>query len=355
MPQPTRTAYDEFAPDALSDSIRVTPPRRQPDESRTDEAAPRPRRVRPKADSRGPQRPSRRRPEPQKPSYNFISFLRDPRTHLGFGIFLCLTAIVMIATCISFLANGAVDQSVIHGRSIAEIKASGDSVETAGGIVGAKLAEWLLVDSFGLASIVLAAYLFIVGLACMRLRRCSFFSLTFRSLFTTVALSVILGLVSFNSDSLFYLGGMHGHNVNVLVSEYADFLGVYALSALLAGLLVAVFFYPLRDLCRAIKKAMPKRKPKAEETQPGAATDETPATTPLDAFEAQPVADDDADEAPAPEPVSGLESFENNDEEHSDSYTEAADPADILDRLQAETLGLDPEPQPEESPQAPKL
>lgn len=338
MPQPTRTAYDEFAPDALSDSRRVKPPRHEYNNGHRDDNQPRTRRPRPTADSHGPRRSAKRRPEPEKPNYNFISFLRDPRTHLGFGIFLCITAIVMMATCISFMANGTIDQSVIHGRTPEEIKAAGDSVQTAGGIIGAKLAEWLLIDTFGVASFVLAIYIFTVGLACMHLRRCSFFSLTFRSLFTTVALSVILGLASFNSDSLFYLGGMHGHNVNVLVSEYADFLGIYALSALLGGLLIAVYFYPLRNMCMAIVRAIPKRKPKpkADETQAPQETADEATSTPLDAFETQPVPEDSDEDASseADKPISALESFK------SDSYTEPADPTDILNQLEAETLGI---------------
>jgi len=315
------TSYDEFAPDALSDSVRVTPPRHNYEarEHRATHTA---------AGNSNPRRNNVRRREPAQPRYTFISFLCDPRTHLGFGIFLCLLSIVMVATTISFISNGAVDQSVVHGRSVSEIVAAGDTVNTAGGIIGAKLAEWLLVDTFGIASLVLAVYLFMVGLACMRLRRCSFFSLTFRSLFTTAALSVILGLTSYNSESLFFIGGNHGHNVNRLVNLYADSLGVYSLSALLAGLLIAVFFYPLRSLCIAIKKALPKRKPKAGTTTETVVNepevrDESILQNTLDAFETQPVADDNEDEMPAV-PKSGIDSFESEPADISD-ITDVAD------------------------------
>ena len=321
MPIPRKsTQYDEFAPDALSDSIRVTPPR-------DNREAPTHRTARPKptADSSGPRKP-RRKATHSEPRYTFISFLCDQRTHLGFGIFLCLLSLVMIATTISFIAHGAVDQSVIHGRTVNEIVSSGDTVETAGGVIGAKLAEFLLVDTFGVASFVPAVYIFLVGLACMRLRGCRFFSLTFRCLFTTVALSVILGLASYNSESFFYLGGNHGHNVNRLVGLYADSLGVYSLSALLAGLLVAVFFYPLRSLCVMIKNAMPKRKPKEEpdtNTGDSNAQEESEQTSTLDAFEMQPTPDDSEEDDGASVTIKGIDSFRTD--------TDVPDIADFSD------------------------
>ena len=215
---------------------------------------------RPVPDPAGPS--PRRQPKPRKKenSYTFISFLKDYRTHLGLGIFLCLTGIVMAVCGISFIFNNSADQSVIHGRTIQEIVAAGDHVENAGGAFGAKLAELMMVSTFGLGSFVLAFYIFVIGLAIMRVRKVSFFSFTFRCLFTAVAISIVIGLISFNRDNLFHLGGSHGYYMNRWLLDYSGALGAYSVMVLLIGLIVAVYLHPLRKFFSLLGKVM-RRKP----------------------------------------------------------------------------------------------
>ena len=93
-------------------------------------------RRRPTPDSTGPQtgRASSRERRPQrapKPQYTFMDFLRDYRTHLGAGIFLCLVAVVMAGCTISFLFNSAADQSVIHAQTLQQAVESGEEVNNA--------------------------------------------------------------------------------------------------------------------------------------------------------------------------------------------------------------------------------
>ncbi len=238
------------------------------DRDRADEA-PRPRRKasasattarrKPVPDPAGPQRKRAPRPQKKEPSYTFIDFLRDYRTHLGVGIFLCLAAVVMAVCGVSFIFSSTADQSVTYGRSISEIVASGDTVENAGGAFGAKLAEWMLVGSFGVGSFVMAFYLFMIGLAVMRVYRVDFFSFTFRCLFTTAAVSVVIGLLSFNRDNLFHLGGAHGYYMNKLLLDYSGALGAYAVMVLLIGLLVAVYLHPLKRFFRLLSGVMRRK------------------------------------------------------------------------------------------------
>lgn len=273
-----------------------TPRTKRPRQTRDAEVRPR---RRPVPDSEGPS--TRRVPKQRRKNdnYTFISFLKDYRTHLGVGIFLCLTALVMAICSVSFIFNNYADQSIIHGRSVAEIVAAGDTVENAGGAVGAKLAEWLLVDTFGVGSFIMAFYLFVIGLVVMRVRKVSFFTFTFRCLFSTVAVSVIIGLFSFNRANLFHLGGAHGYYVNRLLLDYSDALGAYSVSVLLAGLLVAVFLNPLKKFFGLLGKVM-RRKPVEEHT------DET---------------------EPPEKRASVLDSLESDDTDD----TELSDPSDVSD------------------------
>ncbi len=242
-------------------------------------------RPRPVPDSVGPSTASRPKKKtvarPNADRSSSYNFLRDYRVHLSVGLVLCTLALTMAVATVSFIFNAAQDQSVIHGRSIDEIVNSGEAIATAGGALGAKVAEWLLVDTFGVASFVLVVYLFLLGLGCMRVRRTKFFSLTFRCLFTAVALSVILGMLTYNSSGLYNLGGDHGYYINTLVMTYADSLGVFALSALLAGFLVAVYYYPLKSLFGLIGKAFARKKPKNTPVEKPA---EEPVENHLEAF-----------------------------------------------------------------------
>lgn len=238
-------------------------------------------RHRPVPDPDGPRKPRRTRES------DTVSFFRDYRTHLAFGIFLCLLGFVMTITCISFLSSHSADQSVVLNRSIQEIVESGDTVENAGGPVGAKIAEWLLVDTFGIGSFVLAFYVFMLGLAVIRIHKIEFFGFSFRCLFTAAALSIIAGLIGYNRDTLFHLGGNHGYEMNRLLLEYSSELGAYCVSVLLAGILVAIFLNPLKKFFSLLAGVMKRRQaPKA-------------------------VVDNSLDK---PEQTASLDDLENNDE-----------------------------------------
>ena len=206
----------------------------------------------------------RRRPapkqHPRRESYNFVSFVRDYRTHLSLGVIFCLVAFAMVVCGISFLFNHGADQSVTHARTVSEIVASGDIVQNAGGPGGAKFAEWLLVDGFGIGSFILAVYLFLLGLALMKLKRCNFWSLSFRCLFSACAISVIVGLLTYNRADVFHLGGTHGYFVNHLLLQYTGALGAYCTTVALLGILVAVFLKPLTILWNAMSKTFSKHK-----------------------------------------------------------------------------------------------
>lgn len=182
----------------------------------------------------------------------------------------------MTVCAVSYIFNNAADQSVVHGRTIEQIVASGDTVTNAGGAVGAKLGEFMMVNTFGISSFILAFYIFMLGLAVMRVCRIRFFSLTFRCLFSTAAVSMVVGLLSFNRADHFNLGGSHGYYMNKIIFDYADALGAYAVMVLLVGLLVAVFLHPLKTFFNMLGRVMQRKAAVVEPdiaNQPDAGTD----------------------------------------------------------------------------------
>lgn len=117
------------------------------------------------------------------------------------GILLCLSAIVMAVCCVSYFFTYAADQSITHGATLTEMAESPDKVKTYFGAIGVVIARWLLLDSFGIGSFALVVYTFIVGLAVLGVKKIQFFALTFRCLFTAVAVSVIFGFYAFNAST----------------------------------------------------------------------------------------------------------------------------------------------------------
>lgn len=203
---------------------------------------------------------SQRRNTVKSEKYTFIDFLKDGRTHLGTGIVICLFALIMAITGASFLLNYDADQSIIHGHSISEIVASGKQVQNAGGAAGAKLAEIMMVKSFGIGSFVIAFYLFVIGLAIAHIIKIKFFSFTFRCLFTAVAVSIITGLFCYNSSMLFNLGGEHGHYINKWLLDYSGALGQYCVCILLIGLLITIYINPLKHFYSMLAQTIQRRR-----------------------------------------------------------------------------------------------
>ncbi|MDE6311196.1 MAG: DNA translocase FtsK [Muribaculaceae bacterium] len=189
--------------------------------------------------------------KPAQPKYGLKDFFTDYRTHLACGIILCVIAVVMVGVSVSFFFNGQLDQSITHGRSITEIEASGDEVGNAGGIVGARLAKFLMVDTLGIGSFILALYIFLIGLRCMRAVKLNIITLTFKSLYSAVAISLIMGLLTFHSEGFFHLGGNHGYYINDMIQRFSGGLGAYAVAVVLFGGLVAIYLHPLQTFFRA--------------------------------------------------------------------------------------------------------
>lgn len=328
-------SLDEFDGDARRRRPQAETPRRRPASDRTATAERDPERrrpidrdsernsdrrttdrrtPRPVPDSEGPRRPEtrRRRPEQPRRRFSIIEFCRRGSTRLAVGIFLCLFAIVMAVCCVSYFFTYAGDQSITHGATLTEMAESPDKVKTLFGAVGVVIARWLLLDSFGIGSFALVVYTFIVGLAVLGVKKIQFFALTFRCLFTAVALSVIFGFYAFNASTDLPLGGNHGHYINELVMKYSDVLGGFALSLMVIALLAAVYYKPMKTVFAFVKSIIPKPKPKPAPPVEEPAQ-EQPAS-PLDALESDEPADA---EVPAVE------------EEHTESSEEAStDPSD---------------------------
>ncbi len=268
-----------------------------------------------------------KRPAPARkaapPQYGIKDFFTDYRTHLAFGLLLCVIAVVMVGVSVSYFFNGQLDQSITHGRTIREIEASGDEVGNAGGIVGARLASFLMVDTLGIGSFILALYIFLLGLQCMHAVKLNIITLTFKSLYSAIAISLIMGLLTFHSEGFFHLGGNHGYYINDMIQRFSGGLGAYAVAVVLFGGLVAIYLHPLQTFFRVALstfRGVRSKLPESLGDKVGSLRKSSPVTiSSLDEAEEEPV---NAEESSADEPQEETEEEENTEEPGEKEETE---------------------------------
>lgn len=217
---------------------------------------------------KSPQRPSsssgQRAPKTKETEKNWLENTKENvtsfRSRLAIGITLAIISLTMLIVLISFLKSGGVDQSIAANGTIEQIASAPEGVANAGGAFGAKLSHILFVDGLGIGSFILAFYLAYVALALFGVVKIKFWQFTFKCLFTAVALSIIIGLLTYNTESIVHWGGNHGHYVNQWLYHVSDVIGAYAVSIFLLGMLVVMYLHQIHSFYANASGTITKRR-----------------------------------------------------------------------------------------------
>ncbi|MDE7142184.1 MAG: DNA translocase FtsK 4TM domain-containing protein, partial [Muribaculaceae bacterium] len=226
------------------------------------EPEPRQPNIKPKASAKRPQKEKKPFPNPFKGIWEFFC---DRRTHAVLGVGLICLALYIVVTAISFLRYGGADQSVVTSMDLPEIVVSGAKVENHGGPLGAALAQSVFAQGLGLGSLALIVYLAVIGLGLMGIRKCRFWSATFKTLLVGISTSVVLGLASLWLGLDVNLGGTHGRYVNILIQSYANWIGALIVSLLLITAVVYVYINDLLTLYNKYAAIRRARRERAEQ------------------------------------------------------------------------------------------
>lgn len=160
---------------------------------------------------------------------------------LFFGILMILIACYMFIVTISSLSHGTADQSLVQNHTMEQIAASPTPADNTGGWFGAFLSHSITYRWLGLGAFVIIFYIAALGLTLIKLRRFKFWQLTFKSLVTAIAISVILGLLTYNSASPTYFGGEHGYYLNHLLISNAGIWSAIGVSILMLSAVILIF------------------------------------------------------------------------------------------------------------------
>nr|WP_298660530.1 DNA translocase FtsK [uncultured Flavobacterium sp.] len=135
-----------------------------------------------------------------------------------FGVFLILTALVLLLSFISYYVSGANDQS-----QVARVADRTVAVENWLGKAGAWLAQMIVYQGFGVASFLFVKIIFMFGaylvvdLPLAKLRKSLFWDL-----FLVLTISILFGLLW---DVLPFMSGVVGYEINSFIVDYIGTIG----------------------------------------------------------------------------------------------------------------------------------
>ncbi len=215
----------------------------------------------PQSDDEKPRHEEIKSGKKQRELPGFIKFFIDKRTHVILGLLLIMVASILFIATISYFFSGEKDQSIVTNLTIDQIVNGNEKIENPTGPVGAFAAQLFLTNYLGIGAFVLFAYIALLGLALIGTRKkIKFWILTFNSLITAIALSIIAGLVTYNMDTAFPYGGYHGRFINTYVIQRLDWIGAIGLSILLAAIVICIYFNDLRNIYLAYRRRVEARR-----------------------------------------------------------------------------------------------
>lgn len=176
----------------------------------------------------------------------------DSKLSVFIGVTLIVFAAYALSSMLSFLAGAHIDQSLIQNNDLASLGTRAAEIKNVGGPVGAWLADFFLSRWLGIGSFAVIIYAAILGVSLLRLRKCNFFSLTFKTLISAIAISVLAGAICYTSPHTWYFGGEHGHAVNEFFILYTGVWGDIAVNIILFTALILIFFDTIHKVFKFI-------------------------------------------------------------------------------------------------------
>ncbi len=187
-------------------------------------------------------------------------FFTDGRLRTFIGVALILFAGLLLVASISYISTASADQSIIINSSQSQIAANHEGVTNSVGWFGALLSHLLIYRWLGLGAFIVIFYIGALGISLVRLHHFRFWHLTLKSLVASIAVSIILGFVTYGVTTDTFWGGEHGFWINNIVISASSYWGGGALSILMATALVLIFIGPIKSAARSLRKMIARRK-----------------------------------------------------------------------------------------------
>ena len=171
---------------------------------------------------------------------NIRATIKNETVQFVIGLLCVMVSVYMALAFTSFILNGGADQSALEKQGLTPAEAAyTESVKNSTGESGAHIAQSLINHSFGVSAYSIAAFLAVLGLTLMRIRKfdlkhwgiCCATTLIWGSLFLSVTID------KWFSTSAIYWGGYHGHNIATWLNGQFGMPGIVIILAI-----TAIFF-----------------------------------------------------------------------------------------------------------------
>lgn len=217
-------------------------------------------------DNRGSDKSGGSKPNPKPVRRSIFSaqtwrdFASNSTLRLILGVILGCFAVYLTASFISYITDVPSVQSTILNT---EVGTSG-KVNNIGGEGGARLAHILINDTFGLGSLVILFWLYAMTFKMFDSRiRFKTLNFTIKCLVALISVSLIVGLITYATDTPLNLGGLHGRYVTEFMIDFTGTFGAILLCIIAVAIFVGLC---LNDFIRwivKIKRANDKRRAEA--------------------------------------------------------------------------------------------
>lgn len=183
-----------------------------------------------------------------------IDIFTNRNTHTYIGLVLIFIAGYFAITSISHINNGIEDQSTITNNTILASANDNNPTQNIGGSFGAYFSQLVLSQWLGIGSFILIFYIGALGLCLLRVIKLKVWSLTFKCLILAISISLVLGLLTYNSNNPLFLGGLHGFYISDFLIKTTGTLGAILINILIVILVAFIFINELRIFYKAYKE-----------------------------------------------------------------------------------------------------
>lgn len=204
-------------------------------------------------------------PRPPKQTVRETSptkFFDGERMRQFLGIVLFTIAGYMLVSSISYIDSRIDDQSIVENHTLREISKNTDQINNVGGKFGAFFSNLFITNWLGIAAYIIIFYIGRCGWTLLRHTKIHFWRFTFKSLFISIALSIIFGSVTFGTVTPTFWGGRHGFYVTQFFYDNTAVWGTICVNIILASAVILMFLGPIRSLNARISSVISRHKTK---------------------------------------------------------------------------------------------
>lgn len=180
------------------------------------------------------------------------------------GLILGCLGVYLGVSFFSYLAHCFRDQSAIVSTSVG----AAEGVANSGGEAGARLAELLINQGYGLGAVVIVFWLIVMALKQLTGRpRFKTVNFTIKCLVAFITVSLMVGLATIGMDSTVNWGGWHGRYVNEFIISFFGWTGGVVLCVMMLGIFVIICLRDIINWILRLRRVSAERKARRQEAE----------------------------------------------------------------------------------------